>query len=254
MIGKKLLLLLTIVLILTLEYRVILCFGSGWSWPRIWYITLIRASLDLVDKNWLILLYQIASWLIRIDTVVQPNFIRKKKNKRIDYYFLVLFTLELNLEYRIPSHGLITELTYIKYVASNSLRMENHCPDNFFALTLALPTQRCVSIWFCPKLDFKVEISSIFVACLENLNFNYNLESRSGIQNPEKISLCRLLSAGTSTIGLSIVAARKFQPALESTWHRLWTHSWFLITSRQVDRFPIYCTLCSLNQGLLYLV
>ena len=123
--------------------------------------------------------------------------------------------------------------------------MENHCPDNFFALTLTLPTQRCVSIWFCPKLDFKVEISSIFVACLENLNFNYNLESRSGIQNPEKISLCRLLSAGTSTIGLSIVAARKFQPALESTWHRLWTHSWFLITlvGNSNDPPQKYCNL-----------
>ena len=78
MIGKKLFLLLTIVLILTLECRVILYFGSGWSWPRIWYITVIRASLDLVDKNWLIPSYQIASWLIRIDTIV-PNFIRRKR-------------------------------------------------------------------------------------------------------------------------------------------------------------------------------
>ena len=118
-----------------------------------------------------------------------------------------------------------------------------------FCTNIGTPnTNVCFSIWFCPKLDSKVEISSIFVACLENLNFNYNLESRSGIQNPEKISLCRLLSAGTSTIGLSIVAARKFQPALESTWHRLWTHSWFLITSRQVHRFPIYCILRFLNK------
>ena len=43
----------------------------------------------------------------------------------------------------------------------------------------------------------------------------FNLESRSEIQDPEKISLCCLLSAGTPTRGLSIVAARNFQPALE---------------------------------------
>ena len=57
----------------------------------------------------------------------------------------------------------------------------------------------------------KVEIFSIFVAFLEKLSFNYNLESKSEIQNP----LCCLLSAGTPTRGLSIVAARNFQPALE---------------------------------------
>ena len=57
----------------------------------------------------------------------------------------------------------------------------------------------------------KVDVFSIFVVFLEKLSFNYNLELRSEIRNP----LCCLLSAGTPTRGLSIVALRNFQPARE---------------------------------------